>query len=163
MRNIEIDLEKDILEGWQRFYDSLNVSVLRLAKERGHRFPPVDVVFEEGVYRLVFGAGSDDERINYGGHSRGVLALQDRFPLLCRVLAAHRTDPPKEDPHVRYRPIQEIPPERKTGADALYRLNKNLQFLPARLRKKFIKENSLVVLPNENLITQEDLDNPPPF
>jgi hypothetical protein len=54
-------------------------------------------------------------------------------------------------------------PERIVSARRLCRLKKNLDFLPPELRKRFIDENSLVVLQDGYLIDKEDYLNPPAF
>jgi len=169
IENIELNLERDRLEGWEPFYDSLNVEVLRIAKKCGSRFPPVNIVREDGVYRLVFGMGPEEEWGNYGGHSRSVLAFQDKSVLPCRILPAHylspKYEPGQDHPSldVYYRPISEIKPQRIFTADSLFRLNENLQRIPAELRERFLKQNSLVILDNGVLIDREALRNPPPF
>ena len=167
---LELNLEKDILEGWEHFYDNLNVEVLRIARRLDHKFPPVDIVREEKGYRLAFGRDYDGEWNNYGGHSRSVLAFQDKYLLSCRVLPDHRKNP-KDHKDTQYYPvlniqfcaIQNMRSKRITTADSLTRLNENLQFLPIKLREKFIEENSLIVLENGDLIDKEDYLNPHPF
>ncbi|MEK6885457.1 MAG: hypothetical protein AABX17_00655 [Nanoarchaeota archaeon] len=168
---IRLNLERDILEGWEHFYDSLNVGVLRLARNCGQEFPPVDVVREEGIYRLVFGLeGEWWNKNNYGGHSRSILAFQDKYLLSCRVLPAHRKDPklfkdesryPSRD--IEYIPIREMQPLRNISTRALGRLKTNLQFLPVELRERFMAENDIVVMDDGDLIDRETLENPPPF
>lgn len=168
--NIELSLERDRLEGWEPFYDSLNVEVLRIARSCGHKFPPVDVVLEEGIYRLALGWGPREEWENYGGHSRSVLAFQDKYPLVCRVLPRHyinykyykdKPNHPLQD--LRFIPISEIKPQRILTVDSLSRLNRNLNNLPAELRKIFLNQHDLVILENGLLIDGETFRNPPPF
>lgn len=139
-KNIELDLQKDILEGWEKFYDALNVKLLRIARSLGHQFPPVNVVFENGVYQLEFSFGNFE-----GGHSRAVLALQENYPLKCTIIPRHLSDIEDGWGNV-FRRIQDIPPERKTDRYALERLNRNLGFLPYDIRQQFIEENSLIIL-----------------
>ena len=153
-----LDLNPEVVEGWEDFYDLLNVEVLRVSRQLGFRLPRVDVVQENGLYRLVYGMAESLE--NYGGHSRAVLALQEGDLLGCRVLDGHRLRVPET---IHYHPISDlIPRQRPTGA-GLKRLKENLDFLPNNIREKFIKEHSLVVLEDGSLTTQEDLDNPPAF
>jgi hypothetical protein len=163
-RSMQLNLEKDILEGWEPFYDRLNLEVLRIARKLGHQFPPVDIVLEEGVYRLAYGISLEYPAIdNRGGHTRAALALQDKFPLSCRILGAHHYDPKKCEVKINFIPISQIRPERKTGYNCLGRLATNLNFLPEELRKKFIADNDLVLLEDGRLLDGDNYRNPPPF
>jgi hypothetical protein len=58
-REICLNLEREVLEGYEksRTYDLLNVEVLKIARGLGHQLPAVDVVYENGLYRLAFGIG----------------------------------------------------------------------------------------------------------
>ena len=168
--SIKLNLEKDILEGFEHFYDTLNVEVLRIARKCGHKFPPVDIVQEEKIYRLVLGRGPDEEGYNYGGHSRSILAYQDKYLLDCRILPAQRKNPRDEKDYnyyplreIKYIPIKEMQPERKITSDLLYRLNENLQFLPDKLRKRFIEENNLAVSEEGILFDRDNDPNLLPF
>lgn len=144
-KTIELDLQKDILEGWEKSYDVLNVKLLRIARSLGHEFPPVNIVFENRVYQLEFNFCNFD-----GGHSRAVLALQDNYPLKSVVIPNHFSDIEDGWGNV-FRRIQDIPPERKTDKHTLERLNRNLGFLPYNIRQQFIEENSLIILENGKL------------
>ena len=168
-KEIELDLEKDILEGWEPFYDFLNVEVLKIARAQGHILPPVEVVKEKGIYRLVFGRDPDNWK-NYGGHSRSIAALQNKLSLYCIIQPSHRENPenpPLDSPYhsgkLKYIPIQKMQQKRKTNMDSMCRLEENLRFLPDEIKEKFIEENSLVILENGHLIDKEDYLNPPPF
>jgi len=160
---IELDLQNEILEGWED-YDLLNVEILNEARELGHTFPLVDVVRENGVYRLRFGCREDFlERDNYGGHSRSIVALQRREILKCNIYKGHRDDFTLEkDPLVIYSPINELSSKINLHYNSLLRLKINLDFLPKELRERFLKSHDLIMY-GDVLMTQDNYDNPPPF
>ena len=159
----ELDLGKDVLEGWQRYYCPLNVKALRVGREMGHQLPSVDVVKENGIYRLVFGwdYGSDKED-NYGGHSRARLAWEDGFLLACDIFDDHRSAPEDCEKDIIYKSIKEISP-RIIGRTIELQLRRTLEYLPKKMKKKFIEENDLVLTDGDVLMTGENFRNPPPF
>ena len=168
-RIIELDLITDILLGFEKHYDSINAEVLRLARKQGHILPPIDVIKEGDIYQIVFGRSMEEDWINYGGHTRSIVAHQEKLLLPCKILPAHRKDPSTyEDPYnpsdkIEFFPIQEMKPKRKTDADSMNRLERNLKFLPAKLRKKLIKEHDLIELKDGKIMDRDNYENPPPF
>jgi len=157
---IELSLQKDALEGWEETYNSLNVKLLNEARQLGHILPRVDVMKENGLYRIVFGRALDLK--NYGGHSRAIVALQRGEVLRCNIYDGHRDEPNLSKTLIVYRPIETLKPREDLGWRALERIKDNLDFLPKDIVKWFMRENGLVIISGV-LMTQENCDNPPPF
>lgn len=160
---LELDLGRDVLEGWENPYDLLNVEILNKARDLGHVLPRVDVVNENGIYRIRFGRREDFLEVeNYGGHSRAIVALYRQEVLRCSLYESHADDPSKSNSSIIYRPISEFPGVSNFGFKSLQRLKGNLNFLPEEFRKEFMKKYDLVMW-DENLVTRNNYENPPPF
>jgi hypothetical protein len=162
-KELKLNLERDILEGWED-YDLLNVEVLRMALKLGHNFPRVDVVEKEGIYRLIFGmVDGQAYSNNYGGHSRAIASLQDGLLLPCSLIDGQRLrEDPFDSKSLNYRPIQILKPVLNKHYNFLERLRINLGFLPEQLKDEFVRNHDLVWT-KDKLVTRENYENPPPF
>jgi hypothetical protein len=163
IRKIEIDLQKEVLEGWEPFYNSLNVSILKEARKLGFVLPRVDVVKQNSIYRLRFGRRDDFLEVdNYGGHTRAIVALQRGENLECNLYENHRDDPAKATKPIIYRSIKTLQGVLDLHGRSLERIKANLDFLPEDVRARFLKEYNLV-MDEDVLMTRENYENPPPF
>ena len=143
---IELDLGKVRLDGWQFRYCPLNVKALRIARDLGHQLPRVDVIERGGIYRLVYGCVEEtSEEDNYGGHSRSRLAFEDERLLECNLFDDHRSDPGMYGQEVEFIPISEMFP-RVYWTQLGDQLQKTLGHLPEAIRNKFMEENDLVIV-----------------
>jgi len=163
IKEISLDLNQFVLEGWERHYCPLNIKALRPGLELGHSFPRVDVVKKGKIYLLVFGRDwNPPKEDNYGGHSRSRLALEDRFLLECDLFDNHRFEPSEHSKEIIYRPVVEMTPK-ISSININCQLKITLSYLPDKVREKFIRENDLVIRDDGVLMTRYDFENPLPF
>lgn len=138
---IEIKLSKDKVFAFEESVGELNYKVLKIAKDLGYILPRVDVVFENGVYQLLYGRHFEDGTTyckNYGGHTRSRLAYDFYDVLECNLWNYHVAEP-----KVSWIPIQdvELVAPRREG---MIRLKENLLYLPKNMQLKFMEDNDLV-------------------
>jgi len=105
---IELDLNKEILMGWELKKPA--DSVLRYAARnlKGDIAPRVDIVKKGNVYQLVYGLNRGVTTIpdSYGGHRRSISHDISGHVLRCNLFDSHRDMKGVKD--IIFSPIQEI-------------------------------------------------------
>jgi len=155
----EISIDPAIIEGHDSFLDKLNIEFLGLAIKEGCFFPRVDVVFEDGVYRLVYGEYKFASE-NYGGHSRSRVALDNGSFLECNLWDGHSVKPFGKYSEKKWVKIVGMDLMEFRNWERLVRVKNNLSYLPNDLVKTFMDKNDLVLVENGFLIAGEDYRNP---
>jgi hypothetical protein len=135
---INLNLGKERVLGWHSI-DRLNFEVLTLAREMGHVLPRVDVVFEDRVYRLLFGNEFSE---NYGGHTRAKVAFETDGELRCNLFDAHMASSAYI---AKYQHIKDLPFADDNKCNIKYKLKKNLDYLPVLVANRFIVDNNFIV------------------
>jgi len=92
---IELDLNKDELQGWEKYKSPERVINYVYRNFNGERAPPVEVVKKGNVYQLCFGwpSLSDEDESDrcdrYGGHHRSIAHDISGHILKCHLMDEH--------------------------------------------------------------------------